>query len=26
VRLNQRYSLDIFTNDRCRAAVKAKSQ
>lgn len=26
VRLNQRYSLDIFTNNRCRAAVKAKSQ
>ncbi len=26
LRLSQRYSLDIFTNDRCRAAVKAKSQ
>ena len=26
VRLTQTYSRDIFTNDRCRAAVKAKAQ
>ena len=26
VRLIQRYSLDIFTNDKCRGAVRAKAQ